>query len=88
MSNMPDVAHLPDLIPWLAVETANKDMPVIEPATVAAQVPLPVLAAHTSPAFWLQREVGIADQQVHLLLRQFLEDPWADIRELFGKTPV
>ena len=37
-SNMPDVAHMADLIPWLALETANKDMPVTEPAAVAAQI--------------------------------------------------
>ena len=59
---MPNIAHLADLIHRLALETADEDVPVTEPAAVAAQVLLAVLAAHTSPAFWLQREVGIADQ--------------------------
>ena len=61
-SNMPNIAHLTDWIPRLALETANLDMPVTEPAAVAAQVLQAVLAAHTSLAFWLQQEDGVTDQ--------------------------
>ena len=50
------------LDPVLALETANENVPMCKPAAVAAPVLEVVLAAHTSAAFWLQREVGIADQ--------------------------
>ena len=77
-----------DLNPILALETADEDVSMREPAAVAAQVLETVLAAQTSATFWLQHEIGISNQQVQLPLRQLLKDLRADSREPLGECLV